>query len=344
MKRFTHRALAPFEGFEQTAAVLFVVLLFVCLTGNAQSSADVHITPSEPPEEGIENGLHDIPPALFSVQVDLVLVPVSVTDAANRPVTGLSKENFAIYEDERQQHIGYFSAEDSPISVGILLDVSGTMSNKIDAAREALADFFKNSHPDDDYFVITFSDRPQLVANSTKSIGDIQGKLSTVKPFGYTALLDAIHMGLAKLRSARYPRRALLIISDGGDNSSRRKMREIKSEVEEADVQVYAIGLFDDGIPVLKSLDEKLGKRVLSEVTDASGGRTITVENLAKLPEVARTISIEMRNRYLLGYRPTKAVRDGRWHKIKVRVGSSSATGHEKGRLYPAYRKGYIAR
>lgn len=334
------------------ALVACLVLFCLGSTSSGQSSADVHTVPGSHTlgnnsggDAGVErtSSVLDMRRGKLSVQVDLVLVPVTVTDSMNRPVTGLSKENFAVYEDDRPQQIRYFSTEDAPISVGILFDVSGTMKNKIDDAREALADFFKNSHPDDDYFVITFADRPQLLADSTRSRATIQASLATVKPFGYTSLLDAVHMGLMKLQSARYRRRALLIISDGGDNYSRYSLREIKEEVEESDVEVYAIGLFDDGLPVFKSLDEKLGKRVLSTVTEASGGRAITVGNLARLPEVAAAISLEMRSQYLLGYRSTNPVRDGKWRKIKVRIASAPADSGDTVRLRAAYKKGYTA-
>jgi Ca-activated chloride channel family protein len=271
----------------------------------------------------------------LSVRVSLVLVPVTVTDGMNRPVTGLQKDNFSVFEDERPQTIRYFAEQDTPISVGIILDVSGTMSNKIDAAREALGAFFDNSHPDDDFFVITFSDNPQLTMDYTQRSADIQGKLVTVKPYGYTALLDAVHMGLNKLRTARHERRALLIISDGGDNASRHKIHDVKSEIEESGVEVYAMGLFDEGLPIVRSLDEKIGKHMLSQITEASGGRTLTVSNLAKLPEIARQISIEMRDQYLLGYLPATSTHDATWRKIKVKVNKPSS------RLHPTYKKGY---
>ena len=352
MKNLACRSVAKLERVGRTAVVGFLALICFGSICRAQSSTDVHIVPRDKPALGgadSETGAQQRDPgrvmrsSFLSVDVDLVLVPVTVTDSMNRPVTGLSKNDFSIYEDDKPQRIRYFSTEDSPISVGILLDVSGTMSNKIDAAREALADFFKNAHPDDDYFVITFADRPELLADSTRSIGDIRASLATVKPFGYTALLDAIHMGLGKLQTARYQRRALLIISDGGDNASRHKVRGVRSEVEESDVEVYAIGLFGDGLPILKRFDEKLGKRLLCDMTEASGGRTITVENAAKLSDAAAAISTEMRSQYLLGYRPTKSVRNGKWRKIRVRVSPALASRDENSALHPAYRKGYMA-
>jgi Ca-activated chloride channel family protein len=343
------RSLAAPRVFGVIALFAFLVLLWS--QASAQTSANVHIIPDDPttrdavkrkPGEPLKTEpVSDIRTSVMRVRVELVMVPVTVRDGMNRPVMGLAKDNFLVYEDNAPQSIRYFSSEDAPISIGILLDVSGTMRNKIDATREALAEFFKNSHPDDDYFVITFADRPTLLADSTKSIGGIQERLVAVKPYGYTALLDAIQMGVEKLRSAHYQRRALLIISDGGDNSSHHKMRDVKNLVEESGVEVYALGLFDDGLPLVKSLEEKFGEHLLSQIAEAGGGRMITVANLARLPEIARELSEEMRSQYLLGYRPSTAAHDGGWRKIKVRVARSIAASDNSSRLHPAYKKGY---
>ncbi len=333
----------------RTTGLIAVLIVFLIGTCGAQSSTDdVHVIPrrhtAAPGETVAEPADSAGNPTVGRVRVlvDLVLVPVTVTDGMNRPVTGLDKHNFLLSEDEKPQHIRYFSTEDAPISVGILFDVSATMANKIGAARKALAEFFLNSHPDDDYFVITFADRPQLIADSTRSTDDVQRSLDNVIPTGHTALLDAIHLGLAKLRSAHYERRALLIISDGGDNWSRHKLREVQNEVEESGDVVYAMGLFNDEFPVLSALNEKFSKDLLNRVTEASGGRMLTVDNLHQLSDVAGSISRQMRNEYVLGYRSTNPARNGKWRKIKVRVASGSARD-DSARLYPAYKRGYIA-
>lgn len=315
--------------------LVFLFALALATPAAAQSPSDeVHLIPRGPatptsalPEFSDKNALR--------VDVDLVLVPVTITDAKNRPITGLQQHDFALYEGDQLQQIRYFSTEDAPISVGVILDLSKSMANKIDAAREALGEFFKSANPADDYFVVTFADRPQLLADATRSMGTIQGKLASAIPAGHTALLDAIYMGLAKMRSARYQRRALLIISDGGDNRSRYRAKEIKSLVKEADVQIYAIGLFDS---VFKTPEEWAGKRLLTEITEATGGRTITLSNMRKLPDVAATISTELRNQYLIGYRPTDGTRDGRWRKIKVRLAQPAGTAA----LQVYAKRGYV--
>jgi Ca-activated chloride channel homolog len=273
----------------------------------------------------------------LKVDVDLVLVPVTVTDAMSRPVTGLRKQNFSIYERGEQQAILYFSAENGPISVGLILDLSKSMSNKMETEHAAVKEFFQNANPQDDYFVITVSDRPKLIATSTQSIGTILSKLALETPDGNTALLDAIYLGVAQMRSARYQRRALLIISDGGDNSSRYKLSEIKSIVREADVEICAIGTFDTAL--FKTFEEYMGKKWLGEITDATGGHTVTVDNLARLPAAAAAISWELRNQYVLGYRPSNKLHDGKWRKIKVQV-TPLVNGPP---LQAYYRRGYSA-
>ena len=307
-------------------ALLSVALLFVFpARGQSQTSDQVHIVPGRqatpktiPADASLT--VHSKP---FRADVDLVLVPVTVTDSMNRPVVGLNKGDFSLYEDGSLQRIRSFWCDDSPISVGVILDLSKSMSNKLDVAREALAQFFALGNPEDDYFVITFADRATLLAYASQSIGTIQARLANAAAGGHTALLDAIYLGENELRQARYKRRALLIISDGGDNRSRFTAGELKRLVEEEDVTVYAIGLFDK---VFKTPEEWAGKRLLTQITEATGGRTATLSNPKDLPQAASEISIEMRNQYFLGYRPSNAARDGKWRRIKVRVSPPAKT------------------
>jgi Ca-activated chloride channel family protein len=195
--------------------------------------------------------------------------------------------------------------------------MSGSMSSKIDRAREAVIEFFKTANPQDEFFMITFADKPDEVTDFTQSVEDIQGKLVYTIPKGRTALLDAIYLGVSKMRQAKYPKRALLIISDGGDNHSRYTEGEIKNLVKEADVLIYAIGIYDHYFP---TEEERLGPQLLSEVTELTGGRAFTIDNPNDLADVATKIGIELRNQYVLGYRPKNPVRDGKWRKIKVKL------------------------
>jgi Ca-activated chloride channel family protein len=284
----------------------------------SQTTDQVHITPAPP---GKQAGRHAAEADAYAkpvrIDVDLVLVPVTVVDAANRPVISLGKQNFELYEGDQQQVLRYFSTEDSPISVGVLLDLSGSMRDKINTARQALHEFFANANPDDDYFVIGFSDRPGLVADSTGSTATIEDKIALTQPHGNTALLDSIYMGLNKLRSARYKRRALVIISDGGDNHSRYTAREIRSLVQEADVEVYALGIFSR---IFKTYEEWSGENLLTRITEASGGHILKINDVEELPHAAEALSRLMRNQYVLGYHPSGELYSNKWHKIKVRV------------------------
>jgi Ca-activated chloride channel family protein len=253
----------------------------------------------------------------LKVAVDLVLVPVTITDPMSRLVTGLEKENFELFEGNAKEEIKSFSSEDAPVSLGVIFDSSGSMSSKMDRAKDAVVEFFKTANPQDEFFMITFSDAPEVVSDFTNSVDDIQGKLVFTVPQKRTALLDAIYMGVSKMRQAKYPKKALLIISDGGDNHSRYTENEIKALVKEADVMVYAIGIYDR---YFQTDEERLGPALLGDIAQLTGGRAFTVENPNDLGDVATKIGVELRNQYVLGYRPSKAARDGKWRKIKVKL------------------------
>jgi len=304
---------------------LIASLLCVPLRSWAQASVDeVHVTPRvEPPSITKAAPIPDLDPTLsthtspLKVDVSLVLVPVTITDPMNRLVTGLDKENFSVFEGKDQQVIRHFSSEDAPVSLGVIFDMSGSMSSKIERAREAVIEFFKTANPQDEFFMIAFADKPEQVSDFTQSVEDIQGKLVYTIPKGRTALLDAIYLGVNKMRQAKYPKKALLIISDGGDNHSRYTESEIRSQVKEADVIIYAIGIYDH---YFATEEEKLGPQLLTDITELTGGRAFTIDNPNDLGDVATKIGIELRNQYVLGYRPTNPGHDGKWRKIKVKL------------------------
>jgi Ca-activated chloride channel family protein len=311
---------------------LWVYTLLACcfyLSGSTLAQTDVndiHVQqrevekPKEPPKETVipttKEGLSGRVRAL-KVDVDLVLVPVTITDPMNRLVTGLEKDNFQLFEGSSPQEIRSFSSEDAPVSLGVIFDSSGSMSSKMERAKEAVVEFFKTANPQDEFFMITFSDEPEAVSDFTSSVEEIQNKLVFAIPKHRTALLDAIYMGVSKMRQAKFAKKALLIISDGGDNHSRYTENEIKSVVKEADVMIYAIGIYDR---YASATEERLGPQLLSEITELTGGRAFTIDNPNDLADVATKIGVELRNQYVLGYRPAKVVRDGKWRKIKVKL------------------------
>lgn len=329
-----------------TSLLLVLTVLPVSHSQSTEPSREAKATAAEQARPEIDT-VHVSSPTLgvrqksLRVDVNLVTVPVTVTDAMSHTVTGLRKEDFALYEGDKKQEIRYFSEEDGPISVGLILDLSKSMVNKIDTERAAVEEFFQNANPDDDYFVITVSNHPKLIASSTRSLRAIETELGLAVPDGNTALLDAIYLGVAQMQTARYKRHALLIISDGGDNNSRYKLREIKSLVRESDVAVYAIGLFDTAL--FKTFEEYMGKKWLGEITDASGGRTVTVDDLSRLPETAAAISWELRNQYVLGYEPRDLGAEEQWRKIKVNVTPREKTpSSSPSHLQAYYRRGYL--
>jgi Ca-activated chloride channel family protein len=256
----------------------------------------------------------------LKLDVDLALVNVTVTDPYNRLVTGLDPDNFRVYEDNIEQEVVTFSSEDVPISIGVIFDMSGSMTNKIGKAREAAIQFFKTANPQDEFFLVSFNERAELTSAFTNSVEDLQSRMMLAAPKGRTALLDAIYLGLSQMRGAKNGKRALLILSDGGDNHSRYNESDIKRLVKEADTQLYAIGIFDPLGYRNRTPEELNGPSLLSEVTEMTGGRVFAVENLNDLPDIASKIGMELRNQYVLGYRPSNKAHDARWRKIKIKL------------------------
>jgi Ca-activated chloride channel family protein len=254
----------------------------------------------------------------YKVNVELTLVNVGVTDPYGRMVTGLDQENFRIFEDNKEQEVVRFSSEDVPISIGVIFDMSGSMADKFEKSRLAAVQFFKTANPEDEFCLVNFNDRAQLVSNFTGSVEDLQERLMYTAAHGETALFDGIYLGLSQMKGARNSKKALLIISDGGDNHSRYSEVDVRKFVKEADVQIFAIGIFDRGD--FKSPEEQNGPALLGEITELTGGRVFRVNSLKDLPDIATKISMELRNQYVLGYRPTNQARDGKWRKIKVRL------------------------
>jgi Ca-activated chloride channel family protein len=225
--------------------------------------------------------------------------------------------DFQIYENNKEEAIRTFAAEDAPVSIGIIFDLSGSMTSKLIRAKEAILQFIRTANPQDEFFVIGFNDRPELIEDFTSSVEDIQARLATVRSGHRTALLDAIYYGVQKMRDARHERKALLVVSDGGDNRSRFTEGEVRSEVREADVEIYSIGIFD---PYAPTPEERTGPQLLADISEVTGGRMFRVDDVDELGDIAEKISTELRNQYVIGYRPKDLVRDGKWRKVKVKV------------------------
>jgi VWFA-related protein len=311
-------------------AVFAVVLLGFAVGGlDAESPVALDVYPKAGTQTGSQPTLR--------ADSSLVLIPTHVTEVSGSSVTNLRKENFRIFEDQVEQTVSYFTRDDAPVSVGLLFDVSGSMRNKMHTACEAVASFFTTSNREDEFFLIEFGERAKLVAPFTGDSGELYDIIAHTKPWGRTALLDAVHLGLKHMAQARNPRKAIVIISDGGDNRSRHSVREIKNAVLESDVQVYAMGIFDREEAANAPGEERNGPRLLDELAEQSGGRHYALDNLSDLPAISAKIGNELRNEYLLGYYPNHFSRDGKYHQIKVQLVSGSPD------LRTYYRRGYHA-
>ena len=309
-----------------------ILLSPLVLIGDADPALRANPTRDEP---GLEFSRREI----IKVDVEMALINVTVTDPTGRMVTGLGKEHFSLKEDNRLQVIDQFGAEEAPLSLAVVFDASGSMGYKMTKAREAVAQFFKTVNPEDEFFLVQFNNRPEMVTGFTRSLEDIQSRLTFVRSKGRTALLDAIYLALSQMKEAKNTQKALLVISDGGDNSSRYTPREIKRTVRESDVQIYAIGIYEPYASRGRTPEEAAGPGLLTEIAESTGGRQFAVQNVNELPDIAEKIGIELRNQYVLGYIPENTQKDGKWRRVKVEI--KKIRGMPE--LRPYYRNGYYA-
>ena len=254
-------------------------------------------------------GEEGISPPRFRVNVETVVVRVTVTDPLNRYVVGLEREHFQIFENKLEQTLTHFSNDKSAISVGIILDMSGSMGDNILSARSSVIRFLEQGNPEDEYFLITFNERSSLVRDFTNRSENIQNEISIKSPKGRTALYDAIYIGLEKIRDARSDKKALIVITDGEDNSSRYTFSELKEFAKESDAQIYVIG---------ERSEMGYGRGIIAEIVRLTGGRAFFPNNFKQLDYFCDLIHSELRNQYLVGYTSTDSKTDGTWRKLKV--------------------------
>src|SRR2546428_907892 len=268
---------------------------------------------------------------------ELVSLLVTVTDTSNRLVTELHRQDFEVFEEKVKQDITHFSDADAPVNLGIIFDVLGSMKGKIDRARDALKAFIQTSHSDDDFFLVGFNQRANLLAEFTDGEA-LSNKLTLVDPGGQTALYDAAYLGIEKVKQGRHSRNAILLISDGQDNSSRYTYHELRRVLKEAGVQIYCIGIVEMGGGAGGTLDMQ-GQAILEEIAQTTGGKAFFPRSAAELEEITTRIALELRHQYSIGYNPTNVKRDGQWHKIKVNVKGPKGLSN----LKVQYKAGYYA-
>jgi Ca-activated chloride channel family protein len=303
-------------------AVLAVAILFACQSravwGDGSDQPKVSIVPRAPRKQsGHERGTGTI-----RADVNAILVPVTVTDIWDRPIDGLQKDDFQIFEDNVKQKIISSSVEEQPASVGLVFDASGSMSNKITASVNAVDEFFKTTLPGDEFSLVRFSDKPQWIAGFTPDAGEISRWLHSIRPAGWTALNDALYLGIQKMKTAKNGRRVLLVLSDGGDNNSRYSTREIRSLVRESGVAIYSISFFQ-------------GSRLLESVSDETGGRLIQIHHMPELPDAIEKLSRAIRSQYVLTYYSRNPERDGKYRRVRVELSRPMAR--------VSWRHGYYA-
>jgi Ca-activated chloride channel family protein len=291
----------------------------------AVEEAPVTIVPRPKPQaKGVSGDIR--------VDVSVVLVPVTVTDRTGNPVLGLPAETFHVTEDGVEQPIARVTRQDAPLSIGLVFDASKSMENKLDRSREAIAEILRTSETGDEYFLVGFNDKPALLCGFTPETKQIETALMSVRPIGWTALLDAIHLSVSRMKRAKNSRRALVVLSDGGDNNSRFTRHEVRDLLRESDLSLYAIGITGPMVPVG-------AMKMLSSLAEETGGRLFPVHGVKQLPEAVDKLNKALRDQYLVAYYPTNSTRDGKYRHIQVRL----ATPSNSPALRASWRSGYYA-
>ena len=253
----------------------------------------------------------------INVDVDLVLVNAAVSDSKGRMVMGLQQDNFRIWEDKVEQKVGYFSSEDTPMSIGLIFDATGSMADKISTARDAAASFLRVGNPEDEYFLVTFSQRATLVEPFTTDISRLQNHMLFTPAKGLTPLFDAVYLGLETMKTAKNKRKALLLITDGEDNHSRYSFADIKEFVKEEDVEIFVIGIVNPGGDLAPG---QSGRVTIEDLAQIGDGEAFFPDSVDQLEDICNKIGLELRNQYVLGYHSTNKAKDGRWRKIRLKI------------------------
>src|SRR5215470_15652087 len=259
----------------------------------------------------------------LKVDVDLVMVNVTVTESDGRPLTNLKPESFQVFEDKIGQEIRYFSSEAAPVSLGIIFDISHSMEKKLSFAKDAAVKFLETGTPDDEYFLVEFSSRAKVAEGFTSDISRLRDRLAFRPAEGATALYDAMYLGLAQLKRGQHPKKALLLITDGEDNHSRYSRGDIREFIREADAQIYVIDL---------------GRALLGDLAEMTGGHSYHA-SIRDLEDTCEKIALELKSQYVLGYESTNTSKDGKYRKIRVRLNPPAGMGKMNVRA----REGYYA-
>lgn len=288
-----------------------------------QKASRARRTPANPPSSDLK------------INVNMTLVPVTVLDSMGRSVTGLTPFNFRVFDNSKPVDIASFARQDQPIAVGLVFDCSRSMTTKYRNEREAPHQLFQQLGKDDESFLITVSDRSELRAPLTTDLTGITNSLLFTRPYGTTPLLDGIHMGLAELRNSRLPRKALVVVSDGGDNNSRYTLHQIDQLAAESDAQIFTILLYDHP----QAPEEAMGPDLLQHLSTKSGGVNFPIQKIEDIHQAMAKIGVSLHNQYVLGYYVPDDGRSGQYRKIAVQLLVPAGTP----RLSIHARTGYFA-
>lgn len=320
-------------------ALASLIVLGVGLTASSADDSSITREPRTRSAPRVAGDADRLAPNI-RIDADLVLIPVLVTDRNDRLITGLEREHFKLFEDKVEQVITQFASEDAPVSIGLVFDCSGSMGPKLAKSRAAVSEFLRTANPEDEFLLVSFNDRAQLLTTFTNRIEEIQNRMVYMESRGRTALLDAIYLALHEMKNSKHPRKALLIISDGGDNASRYSYRQVRNYVREADVQIYSIGILEPPSTRGRTPEELAGPTLLEEIAQETGGRLYEVDDPGQLPDIANKIGVALRNEYLLGYAPAQAKHDGKYHRVSVKIEPPRGLPP----LHATFRSGYYAR
>jgi Ca-activated chloride channel family protein len=274
-------------------------------------------TPQRPREDN---------PFQLNVNVQLVTLPVTVNDKNGLMVAGLKKENFQVFEDKVRQEIALFLHEDIPLSMGLVIDNSGSMRNKRERVHSGALTFVRESNKDDETFVIAFHEEAYLEQDFTGSLGDLVDALDGLDPRNGTALHDAIYLGIEHVKKGRLDKKAILVISDGEDKDSLMSYDKLLKYVQGTkNIAIYAIGLLDEneqgtGLLGLGKSKQKKAREALSELVSITGGRAYFPKSIDEVEEICKQIARELRNQYTIGYYPKNENRDGTRRVVAVNV------------------------
>jgi Ca-activated chloride channel family protein len=263
---------------------------------------------------------------------NLVLVPLTVTDKLGRPVTGLEKENFRVFDNKVEQKITQLGMDDEPVAVGFIFDVSGSIGGALEQYRRATHEFFTSADDKDEFFLVEFQSSAKLVVPLTRQVNQIEYQIMMTKSAGMTSLYDAVYLAASEIRKSKLTKKALILVSDGGENNSRYTYTELKNALRETDALLYSIG---------PSPDHAWGDndgRLLKDISELTGGRLIEMDRM-DLTDLAQKIIVDLRNRYVIGYVPEDKTRDGKYHHIQVQIAPPKGLG----KLTAHWRTGYYA-